>query len=64
MTTNDLLSKMTPFTLASLICDLTQSDNDAAVDLEMAKLARKILDANVGSQEAEELLAKIDSIGY
>ena len=64
LTTKDLIARMTPFTLASLVSDLDQYDNQDAAERETAAFVRETLDANIGRGEAELLITKVCGIAY
>jgi hypothetical protein len=57
LTTKDLIGRMTPLTLASLLADLSQYGNHDARERETAAVALNVLEANVGHTEAEQMIA-------
>lgn len=58
LSTRDLISRMTPRTLASLICDLDQYGHQDAAERETMYLARTALEAIVGLGEAALLISE------
>ena len=64
LTTQDLIARMTAFTLASLVCDLAEFGNQDAAERDTARVVRETLDANIGRGEAELLIAKIGKMAY
>lgn len=57
-TTKDLIGLMSPKTLASLIADIQMLGKGADRDeLEIERLATKVLQANVGDMEAKAMIA-------
>lgn len=57
MTSKDLISRMSPTTLAGLISDLDQYGNLDQNERDALKAARLALECNVGKGRAEELVA-------
>ena len=58
LTARDLIARMTPTTLAGLICDLDQYGNQDAAERETSAAARLALEAIVGRGEAELLISQ------
>ena len=57
LTTNGLIARMTPTALAETIAILEQYGNHDAAEREIMAVLRETLVANVGDEEAAELIA-------
>ena len=57
LTTTELIERMTPTALAEVIESVKQSDFNGVDELETIELMWGVLVANVGEDEASELLA-------
>ena len=62
LTTKDLIGRMSPTTLASLLADLAQWGTQDATEARTARLVREVLEANVGDEEADQLVAEMSGI--
>ena len=62
LTTKDLIGRMSPTTLASLLADLAQWGTQDATEARTARLVRDVLEANVGAEEADQLVAEMSGI--
>ena len=57
LTTNDLITRMTPTALAETIVSIEQAENLDAVEQRTVDLLLEVLAANVGDDEADEMIA-------
>jgi hypothetical protein len=57
LSTSDLIARMTPTALAEMIASIEQAGNVDAVERRTVEALRAELVANVGEQEAEELVS-------
>lgn len=57
LSTTDLIARMTPTALAEMIASIEQAGNLDAAERGTVALLRAELEANVGEDEAAELLA-------
>jgi len=57
LSTGDLIARMTPTALAEMIASIEQAGNVDAVERRTVEALRAELVANVGEQEAEELVS-------
>jgi hypothetical protein len=62
LTTKDLISRMSPATMASLLADLAQWGNQDAYEKGTVRLVREVLECNVGAEEADKLIAEMSGI--
>jgi hypothetical protein len=57
LTAKDLIGRMSPLTLASLLADLSQYGNHSDRERQTIAVALNVLEANVGHEEAERMIA-------